>query len=430
MKIGLVCPYNITLGGGVKEVISALQAELIKRGHDVQIITPEPRGGSESHKDGNTIFIGGGADLKSPLSTTAQVSAAYDPIVIQEMLDREQFDILHFHEPWVPVLSRQILSRSNSVNIATFHAKMPENVMSRTLTKVVTPYTKSILKYLHELTAVSDAAAEYVCELTDRPVTIIPNGIDLSHFKQAPAAKVAKAPAKTKAKANAKTQTKAQTVLYVGRLERRKGVKYLIKAFQVLQQKHEDVSLILAGDGPDREKLEELVRTLEIRNVTFTGYVSEEEKLHLLQTCDLFCAPAIYGESFGIVLLEALASGLVTVAANNPGYASVMQGLGALSLINPRDTVEFARRLDLLLREESLRAMWKTWAKSYVGQFSYVKVVDQYEALYKQAYAKRSTHRKRRFIRLPSRARRLTKQVSKQATKQAPKQTSPNHSTL
>jgi phosphatidylinositol alpha-mannosyltransferase len=426
MKIGLVCPYNITLGGGVKEVISALQTELIRRGHDVQIITPEPRGGSESHKDGNTIFIGGGADLKSPLSTTAQVSAAYDPEVIQQMLDREQFDILHFHEPWVPVLSRQILSRSKSVNIATFHAKMPENVMSRTLTKVVTPYTKSILKYLHELTAVSDAAAEYVRELTDRSVTIIPNGIDLTHFKELkqpvkPKTKITSKTAAAKVEPKIKAKSSSQTVLYVGRLERRKGVKYLLKAFQVLQQKHEDVSLILAGDGPDREKLEEMVRMLELRNVTFTGYVSEAEKLHMLQTCDLFCAPAIYGESFGIVLLEALASGLVTVAANNPGYASVMQGLGALSLVNPRDTVEFARRMDLLLREESLRNMWQAWAKSYVKQFSYDNVVDQYENLYKQAYAKRSTHRKRRFIRLPTRLGR---------SPSAKKQISPDLSTL
>lgn len=390
MKIGLVCPYNVTLGGGVQEVLRAVQAELIKRGHEVLIITPEPRGGIGSHKDGNTIFIGGGADLKSPLSTTAQVSASFDPEAIKDMLDREQFDIIHFHEPWVPVLSRQILARSTSVNIATFHAKMPENVMSRTLTRVITPYTKSILKDLHELTAVSSAASDYISELTDRPVTIIPNGIDLKHFKISADEK------------KTKKQT-GKTVLYVGRLERRKGVVYLLKAFQLLQQRNEDVELILAGDGPDREKLELMVETLGLQNVTFKGYVSEEEKLRLLHESDLFCAPAIYGESFGVVLLEAIASGLVTVAANNPGYSSVMQGLGALSLVNPRDTVEFARRLDLLLREESLRDMWRNWAKSYVKQFDYPRIVDQYEALYERAYAKRSTKRKRRFSLVPKR---------------------------
>lgn len=352
-----------------------MQAELESRGHEVRIITPEPRTGVDNtsvHAQGKIIFMGGAADFKSPLHTTAQISATIDPEEIDLALEREQFDILHFHEPWVPMLSRQVLSRSRSVNIATFHAKLPENVMSRTLTKVVTPYTKPILRFLHELTAVSDAAAEYVSGLTDRPVRIIPNGIDLSHF-----AKPAKLPRRSK---------NSLTVLYVGRLERRKGVNYLLKAFQLLQAKHENVSLILAGDGPDRVKLEELASDLGLRNVHFLGYVSEEDKIRLLYTSDLFCAPAIYGESFGIVLLEAMATQLVTVAANNPGYASVMQGLGALSLVNPRDTVEFARRLDLLLREESLRSMWRSWAKGYAKQFNYQRVINQYETLYNQAY--------------------------------------------
>ncbi len=366
MKIGLVCPYNITLGGGVQEVVRAMQAELELRGHEVRVITPEPRGGSEDHTQKNVIYMGGAADFKSPLHTTAQLSATIDPEEIDRMLAREKFDILHFHEPWVPMLSRQVL------NIATFHAKMPENVMSRTFTRVVAPYTKSVLKYLHELTAVSDAAAEYICELTDRPVDIIPNGVDLNHFKK---------PVNL-----TKPQTTGKTILYIGRLERRKGISYLLRAFQVLQEKHEDSSLILAGDGSDREKLEELSYSLGLRNVTFAGYVSENEKIRLLHSADLFCAPAIYGESFGVVLVEAMASGLVTVAANNPGYTSVMQGLGALSLVNPRDTVEFARRLDLLLHEDSLRTMWQAWARTYVKQFSYKRIVDQYEAAYKSAY--------------------------------------------
>lgn len=387
MKIGLVCPYNITLGGGVYEVVRALHTELELRGHDVRVITPEPRVGSEDHSQKGVIFMGGGAEFKSPLHTTATLSATIDPEEIDHMLARERFDILHFHEPWVPMLSRQVLSRSNTINIATFHAKMPENAMTRTFTRVITPYTRSILKYLHELTAVSDAAAEYIRALTDRPVEIIPNGIDLEHFKQSSpaAAAAAQTPLVT-------PEPGGKVILYVGRLERRKGVNYLLKAFQELQEKHKDVSLILAGDGPDREKLEEQAHYLDLRNVTFAGYVSEQEKLRLLHSSNLFCAPAIYGESFGVVLLEAMASGLVTVAANNPGYTSVMQGLGALSLVNPHDTVEFARRLELLLQEESLRKMWQNWSKVYVKQFNYKSIVDQYEAVYEAAYTKHAVH--------------------------------------
>jgi phosphatidylinositol alpha-mannosyltransferase len=105
----------------------------------------------------------------------------------------------------------------------------------------------------------------------------------------------------------------------------------------------------------------------------------------LLHEADLFCAPSVFGESFGVVLLEAMASNLVTVAGDNPGYTSVMQGLGKLSLVNPKDIPQFAHRLELLLFDEDLRGLWQKWAKDYVRQFDYTKVVDRYEAMYEAA---------------------------------------------
>ena len=183
MKIGLVCPYTINKHGGVLEVILALRSGLKQRGHEVRIITPKPRG-SELDHDPDMIFIGNSTDIRSPSHTTGQVSSAVDSEEIDAILDIEKFDILHFHEPWVPLLSRQLLQRSNSVNIATFHAKIPETMMSRSVIKVVTPYLKSVMKYLHVLTAVSDSGAEYAASLTDKPITIIPNGIDLTRYSK------------------------------------------------------------------------------------------------------------------------------------------------------------------------------------------------------------------------------------------------------
>ena len=107
--------------------------------------------------------------------------------------------------------------------------------------------------------------------------------------------------------------------------------------------------------------------------------------MQLLHDADLFCSPALFGESFGIVLLESMATGTVCVAGNNSGYIDVMQGLGALSIANPEDAEEFARRLDLLLHQEDLRHLWQQWAKDYVQQFNYPTVVSQYEALYEEA---------------------------------------------
>jgi phosphatidylinositol alpha-mannosyltransferase len=369
MKIGLVCPYSMARGGGVQEIVRAMYKELTKRGHDVKIITPQPREFDGIDTEG-LLFVGSGNDFRSPMGTTSQVSASIDNEAIEQMLETEQFDILHFHEPWQPFLSRQILTRSKSVNIGTFHAKIPETLMSRTIVRVVTPYTKSELKYLHELTAVSDAAAEYVGSLTDEPITIIPNGIDLKHYKKSEVERDVGG---------------GKTILFIGRLERRKGLKYLLRAYKVLTQEQSDVSLVIAGDGPDREKMEQMVEELELPNVTFMGYVDDKTKLDLLASADLFCAPAIYGESFGIVLLEAMACGVVTVAGDNSGYSSVLKDTGAVSLVNPRHTVEFARRLQLLLEDEGIRKTWKKWAGSYVKQFSYSNIVDQYEDLYKVA---------------------------------------------
>ena len=368
MKIGLVCPYNIAKGGGVQEIVLATKAELFRRGHEVKIITPLPRLG-EINESSDVIFIGTSTDFKSPTHTHVQVSASAGVAKIEAMLEAEKFDILHFHEPWIPMLSLQILQRSKSVNVATFHAKIPETLMSRTITRVVTPYLKSVLKYLDSMTAVSDSAAEYVTSLTDEPVTIIPNGIDLSKYIFKPD----------------KGQSNDKTILYIGRLEKRKGVKYLLQAFQLLSQDDGNLKLVIAGDGPDRKKLELLAQELKLANVSFLGYVNEELKLELLAQADLFCSPAIFGESFGIVLLEAMASGTVALAGNNSGYTDLMQGLGALSIVNPQDIPEFARHLKLLIHETELRKLWSAWAKAYVQQFSYTRVVDLYEEFYLEA---------------------------------------------
>jgi phosphatidylinositol alpha-mannosyltransferase len=130
-----------------------------------------------------------------------------------------------------------------------------------------------------------------------------------------------------------------------------------------------------------------LSEDLKLKKVDFLGFVSDDLKLELLNKADLFCSPALFGESFGIVLLEAMATGTVTVAGDNSGYTGLMQDIGALSIVNPTDTKELARRLNLMLNQPELRTMWQKWAKQYVQQFNYPNVVDQYEELYKDALA-------------------------------------------
>ncbi len=373
MKIGIVCPYNIFIGGGVQEVALALRDGAEKRGHEAYIITPQPKEIPQRIPK-NVLIVGGSRPVRT-FATVSQFSASVDTDRLDEMLDEHNFDIIHFHEPWVPILSRQIMIRSNAIHIGTFHAAMSERASVRTIERVITPYTKSILKYLDVMTAVSPAATNYVKTISKRQLLIVPNGIDLSKYKVG----------------NGPHDANRVTILYVGRLEKRKAVKYLIAAFSEVKQRHPNYRLLIAGNGPDREKLEELVNELKVKDVEFLGFISEEEKLRLLQRSDLFCSPAMYGESFGIVLLEAMASGCVTVAGNNSGYEGVLTGTGQISLIDPKDTKEFARRLVLLATDEKIRAAWLDWAKENVKKYEYSKVIDQYLAIYKAAYAKKNS---------------------------------------
>lgn len=363
MKVGLVCPYNVLKGGGVQSCVFALQRDLTKRGHEVLILTPQVRTNGEEIPE-FVRMVGTASDFNGPLHTTSQLSITLDTRQLEEILKQEKFDILHFHEPWVPLLARQILSISNVKNVATFHAKLPDTVAAKAIERVVRPYAKSILKKLDCLTAVSDAAAEFVKGLSDRSIEIIPNGVDVAYFSS-----IQRKP--------------TRSILYVGRLEKRKGVKYLLMAFAELCKYIDHLELIIAGDGPAREKLEELAKELELTNVKFLGYVTDHERKKLMSTAGVFCSPALYGESFGIVLLEAMAAGIPIVAGDNPGYASVMKGRGMVSLVNPQDTANFARRLELMLFDEELKRLFTTWAKEYVKQFDYEYVVDQYEKLYK-----------------------------------------------
>lgn len=374
MKIGLVCPYAINRGGGVMEITFAMYEELTRRGHDVSIITPRPRDYDQPAPKG-VIFFGTSTDFHWPIfHTTVQVSSAENEDA-EEFFKEHNFDLLHFHEPWVPAIGRQLLARATCATVATFHAALPDGLTSQAFGKAVVPYTKSMLKNLDELVATGDPATEYICSLTDRPVAIIPIGVDQT-FYHAPA--------------QHRDNRKHKTILYVGRLENRKGAKYLIKAFQLLQARRPETSLVIAGNGPDREKLEMLVEDLKLKNVKFLGYISNDEKAKLLRNSDLYCAPALYGEGVGLVLLEAMASGCVTVGGDNPGYATVLQGLGAVSLVHPKHGAEFARRLELLLYEPDLRKLWRDWAKNELPTYDYKNITDQYEEIYAQAIKDRA----------------------------------------
>ncbi len=371
MKIGMVCPYDMLRhAGGVQECVSALQTELTKRGHQVVIITPRPSG-YKGREPKDMIFIGKSKRIKTPQHTSPDISISVDLKQISQLLEGANFDIVHIHEPLVPFLPLQILSRLTCPVVGTLHASMPETVLAKTLAGPIGFYIRSVIKKLYFLTDVSPAATSYIDGYQHAPITYIPNGIDLKTYKP-PKSKVA---------------NKQKTILYIGRLEARKGVKYLLKAYEILAVEHPDVRLLIAGNGFDRAKLEKYVIDHHLPRVKFLGFVSLETKVKLLQEADLFCAPALFGESFGIVLLEAMATGLPIVAGDNQGFRSVLNGRGQLSLVNSDDTQAMVRHMELLLYDEVIRQAWLDWALTTVQNYDYPKVVDQYVAVYHRALA-------------------------------------------
>lgn len=361
MRIGIVCPYNYFIPGGVQEHVRAQATELRHRGHKVAVITPRPWDYKQNPPKG-VLFIGQSRRVRSPHSTSADVSISVDVDVIDEVLQREKFEIIHFHEPEVPFLSRQLLSRTKVPTVGTFHAAPPSNMVGRSFVNSLTPYVRSFAKQVSVITVVSPAAAAILGE--DYDYVTIPNGVDLAKYKPP------------------KDARDNNMILFVGRLEKRKGPKHLLNAYRLLKLKNPKLHLEIAGDGPLRRSLEQYCVDKDIEDVTFHGFVSQEKKREMMGRCAIFSSPALYGESFGIVVVEAMAMGAAVVAGDNPGYATVMTGRGSLSLVDPRDTVAFSRLIELFLTDKEFVSLWSGWAKQAVVEFDWPKVVDKYVELY------------------------------------------------
>jgi phosphatidylinositol alpha-mannosyltransferase len=255
------------------------------------------------------------------------------------LLKKEQFDIIHLHEPMVPILPLCVLEFSKSVNVGTFHASYSRQHLYRAFQPII----KRWQKRLHGSIAVSPAARRYVNNTFPGEYEIIPNGIDYKHFS----ANVAPLPQYQDGKLN---------ILFVGRLEKRKGLRYLLEAYSKLKWEMPNTRLIVVGPGnPDKESYR-ILSSHGLRDVEFAGRVSYDELPRYYATADIFCSPATGGESFGIVLLEAMSAGKPVVASDIEGFRGIMtdgeQGL----LVPKKDTGALANALGRLARDPELRS--------------------------------------------------------------------------
>ena len=244
---------------------------------------------------------------------------------MRDLLERERFDVLHLHEPFVPFLSLFLLRESRSVNVATFHAYAGFSPSYELGSRVMRGHASR----LHGRIAVSAAARHFIDRFFPGDYKVIPNGVDVPRFAGAVPL--------------ARWQDGTPNVLFVGRHEPRKGLLDLLKAHRILRRTGYENRLLVVGSGPQEREARRYVATRGLQAVEFLGRVSDAEKAQLFRTADVFASPATGGESFGIVLLEAMAAGAPIVASDIHGYKGVVRRGREGLLVPPHEPKELAR---------------------------------------------------------------------------------------
>jgi len=362
MKIALVSPYDFAYPGGVANHITSLERHLTRMGHEVKVIAPASR--AVSTFGDRFIPIGKPRPIPSSGSIIRITLSLRLASTIKAVLNQEKFDIVHLHEPFMPMLCSAVLRFSNVLNIGTFHAcdGSPGYDFGRPISTIM---LERRARKLDGKIAVSKPAMDFASKYVPGYYDIIPNGIDVEHFSPS----VSPIEEFCDGKLN---------ILFVGRLERRKGLTYLIKAYQQVKQEIPSSRLIVVGPGTrPRTKYEKWIRRNGLKDVVFIGFASYAELPRYYKTADVFCAPATSRESFGIVLLEAMALGKPVVATNIEGYASVVTHGEEGLLVPPKDSRELAQTLISVMSDETLRQQMGARGMLKAGQYSWEHVAQR-----------------------------------------------------
>ena len=374
LRIALVSPYDYPFPGGVTEHIAFLMEHLERRGHHVRILAPssasaETLAANHVYRLGSIVrapYHGSWARITLSVGLGRKVRA---------ILDRERFDVVHLHEPLLPVLPLTVLMRSRAANVGTFHASWERS----RLYAVGRPALELAARRLHERIAVSDAARHYVDRYFPGDYTIVPNGVDTTFFR----------PDLTPLPAMMGAGDDAPRVLFVGRLEKRKGLDYLLRAFVTVRRELPVARLFVAGayGEDDRRRYARRAAELGLEGVVFLGPLSRADLARAYASSDVFCAPSIAGESFGIVLIEAMAAGRPVVCSDIDGYREVARHGKDAVLVPPKDPDALAAALTRLLRDPALRRQLSEAGRHRAAEFDWASVTARVEARYLRAVA-------------------------------------------
>ena len=364
MKIAMVSPYDFTWPGGVTVHVSQLSRELERSGHEVQVLAPHSPS-RECQDQDLLVPLGRSVPLPSNGSIARVSLSLWLARRIRALLQREKYDIIHLHEPMAPILPLTVLEYSNTVNVGTFHACRNRQHLYR----MSRPVIKRWRSRLHGSIAVSPAAMRYVSGAFPGEYEIIPNGIDVDHFSQ----RAAPWPQYQDGKTN---------IIFVGRLEKRKGLRYLLEAYGRLKWDMPNLRLLVVGPGnPDKDSYH-VLSSQNLQDVEFLGRVPYDDLPRYYASADVFCSPATGGESFGIVLLEAMAAGRPVVASDIEGYRGVMQHGQQGLLFQNKDVESLSAQLETLIRNPDQRHAMGERGRSTAEQYRWQGVARRVEQYY------------------------------------------------
>ena len=372
LRVGIVCPYSYDVPGGVQFHVRDLAEALIARGHEVSVLVP-----ADDDTEIPDFMTAAGRAI--PVRYNGAVARmTFGPVTaarVRKWLAAGEFDVLHLHEPVTPSLGMLALWIADGPIVATFHTAL---IRSRPL-QMAYPLVRQSLEKISARIAVSEDARRTLVEHMGGDAVVIPNGVYTQGFVDAePDARW--------------TGTRdAPTIAFLGRLdEERKGLPVLLDAVPRVLAAIPGARFLVAGrgeTGPD--EVRELLGEKAASAVEFLGGISDEDKARLLSSVDIYCAPQTGGESFGIVLVEAMSAGAAVVASDLGAFSRVLDDGEAGVLFATGDSVALAATLIRVLNDPALRAAVIAHAKEVVPQYDWAVVTDQVLTVYEMVVADR-----------------------------------------
>lgn len=358
MRIGMVCPYSFAVPGGVQAHVRALGQALRASGHTVAVLAPSAHG-----ETGELVTSVGRAFAVPYNGSVARL--AFGPRVdarVRRWLEQHEFDVLHLHEPAAPSVSLLALARARGPVVATFHAGPQRSLALRAAAPVLRPMLEKVTARI----AVSDRARTVQAEHLGVDAVEIGNGVDVPLFSGPRAGD-------------------GLTIGFAGRFgERRKGFRVLLAAMRELLAETDKLRLLVVGGGDVRAARRMAGPELAER-IEFLGVVDEPAKAEALRRMDVFCAPQLGGESFGMVLVEAMAAGTPVIASELEAFRAVAGG--AAEFVPPGDPLALAERLRTLLPDARQRARLGDAGRQRAAVFDWPVVAAAVERVYDTAIA-------------------------------------------